>query len=370
MYKKFIIAFAFTLQWSQIANACIRLYDYNRDGEWETSRNGRGQLRMSGGWEKQGLNDGIFNIFTDRDNPDNIAFYLFPNPSNPQEIQQIVLGASNVTKLNFNPNVRTKFIVHGFIQNIEAEFPQNVKNAYLKRMRETGEKWNIVVVDWGKLAYELKSGLPLYDRAVRNVERTGTRLGEIVVFLMENGLIKSLDDVHLIGQSLGAHVVGAAGGWLSNKVGRQVARVTGLDPAGPLFYSGKIGRQIQTEDGKFVDVYHCNPGGLGIAGSVGEVEFYPNPQRPGNIQPQCTKFRPGYVEGPQLCSHNYCPKFFALSIIKKITTRKCINSQFFIGGYGCSSETALYGEDVPLDSTGQFFVDIKEKLDDMNIFLK
>ena len=46
--------------------------------------------------------------------------------------------------------------------------------------------------------------------------------------LMQLGQLANLDDVHLVGFSLGAHVVGYAGKYLKGRI----ARVTGLDPAG------------------------------------------------------------------------------------------------------------------------------------------
>lgn len=70
-------------------------------------------------------------------------------------------------------------------------------------MRRTGESWNIVVVDWGKLAYDIQDGFPFYDRAVKNVEPTGVRVAEFITFLLDNGMITGMDQIHLIGQSLG-----------------------------------------------------------------------------------------------------------------------------------------------------------------------
>jgi hypothetical protein len=65
--------------------------------------------------------------------------------------------------------------------------------------------WNIVIVDWG----ELSSGL-YFSQVVNKLETVGERLGEIVNFLITKNLIRGSDVVHLIGQSLGAHVTGYA----------------------------------------------------------------------------------------------------------------------------------------------------------------
>lgn len=123
---------------------------------------------------------------------------------------------------------------------------------------------------------------------------------------------------------------------------------SGLDPAGPFFYSKIVSRRLETWDGEFVDVYHCDEGGYGIQESVGDIEFFPNPKLFGRLQPQCLKIRQ-ILESPDMCSHNYCPKFFAFAINNPIVAQKCVSKDFFLMGFktiGCSGKTALYGEDV------------------------
>ena len=46
--------------------------------------------------------------------------------------------------------------------------------------------------------------------------------------------------VHLVGHSLGAHLMGNAGRTFAKASGRKVDRVTALDPAGPGFIEGKV----------------------------------------------------------------------------------------------------------------------------------
>ena len=47
-------------------------------------------------------------------------------------------------------------------------------------------------------------------------------------------------DLHLVGHSLGAHLMGKAGRTFANLTGEQVGRITGLDPAGPRFVDGPV----------------------------------------------------------------------------------------------------------------------------------
>lgn len=139
--------------------------------------------------------------------------------------------------------------------------------------------YNVVVVDWGMLAdpkFSGDAGNLFYGFAVKNVPLVGRRVGEFVLFLMKNGAVRSLDQVHLIGFSLGSHVSGNAGNTLKELTGQVPARITGLDPAGPSFYKGLrlSSRQLSTEDANFVDIIHTNQGALGIYKNIGHVDFY------------------------------------------------------------------------------------------------
>lgn len=58
----------------------------------------------------------------------------------------------------------------------------------------------------------------------------------------------------MIGHSLGAQVAGYAGQKLDGKVGR----ITGLDPAGPMFEHLPPSVRLDPTDAQFVDVIHTN----------------------------------------------------------------------------------------------------------------
>ena len=63
------------------------------------------------------------------------------------------------------------------------------------------------------------------------------------------------DNVHLIGFSLGAHASSYASRIASKYYHvSQIARITGLDPAGPRFDELNLNR----DDAKFVDITHTN----------------------------------------------------------------------------------------------------------------
>lgn len=86
----------------------------------------------------------------------------------------------------------------------------------------TGE-FNIISVDWENLA----GPSPFYFYAAENSKPVGYRIGDFVDFLINTTGAK-LEDVHPIGFSLGAQVVGHLGYRTEGKM----SRITGLDPAG------------------------------------------------------------------------------------------------------------------------------------------
>jgi len=98
---------------------------------------------------------------------------------------------------------------------------------------------NVVVIDWGALSgnedplpdipvVETLAILPLYIQATYNVDIVGKRVQEFLSFLRNNGLLPR--NVHLVGGSLGAHVMGMAGKYYQDVHGEPIARISGIDP--------------------------------------------------------------------------------------------------------------------------------------------
>lgn len=135
--------------------------------------------------------------------------------------------------------------------------------------------FNIVALDWAALS----SGL--YRTAVANVFPLADRLADVLIDLNAAGLSPS--KVHLVGHSLGGQMCGLIGNGLQKKSKNTliVDRVTGLDPAGPLFYNNlhivsDDVREMTPKDAVFVDVIHTDAGFLGDVNSCGQIDFWPN----------------------------------------------------------------------------------------------
>lgn len=78
------------------------------------------------------------------------------------------------------------------------------------------EDANVIVLDWRRLA------ISNYVTAARGVPALGRGLGQFLAFL-NRATGASFDNMHLVGFSLGAHLVGNAGKELEGKI----ARITG-----------------------------------------------------------------------------------------------------------------------------------------------
>jgi hypothetical protein len=133
--------------------------------------------------------------------------------------------------------VPTKILIHGFSGNIQNPEFIKMKDELLKK-----ENVNVFMVDWeiGAASPNYFAGINSYFcsikllvilnilKAVTNTKICGNKIAD---FLTSNGISPKL--VHCIGHSLGAHVCGFFG---KRFVGNnKIARISGLDPAGPGF---------------------------------------------------------------------------------------------------------------------------------------
>lgn len=79
----------------------------------------------------------------------------------------------------------------------------------------------------------------------------------------------------------GAHLCGYAGYYLQKDFGLTLGRITGLDPAEPLFSDTDPIVRLDRSDANYVDVIHTDAlpftsGGLGMRVPIGHVDFFPN----------------------------------------------------------------------------------------------
>ncbi|XP_015596730.1 lipase member H-A-like [Cephus cinctus] len=223
-----------------------------------------------------------------------VTFFLYTQ-SNPTESQQINVtsNSSNLINTHFDSTKPTKVIVHGYNSDMQLDSLVAIRNEYLKRGQH-----NVIAVDWHRLA----SG-PCYPVAVHNVPHVGECLAQLIRRLRDTGAV----DVHVIGFSLGAHVPAFSANSLRPY---KLPRITGLDPAMPLFVTVGKDQKLDAGDAQFVDIFHTNAFIQGKIEASGHIDFYMN----GGInQPGCWQKR-----NPFGCNHHRAADYFAESINTKI----------------------------------------------------
>lgn len=166
----------------------------------------------------------------------------------------------------FKKELETVILVTGWKTNIEWDRGmkpiKSIFNAYHKR-----GGYNFIAIDTANFVDTL------YTWSAFNTNDIGEKLAE---GLQE--FIKTVDvaKIHLIGHSLGAQIVGAAGRHFQALTSKMIPRITGLDPANPCFNEGEALSGIYRGDAVFVDIIHSNSMVLGKRDPIGDVDFYPN----------------------------------------------------------------------------------------------
>ncbi|XP_018351572.1 PREDICTED: pancreatic lipase-related protein 2 [Trachymyrmex septentrionalis] len=233
-----------------------------------------------------------------------VQFLLYTrrNPTYPN-----VLDFNDVTTLrksNFNDKHPTIIYIHGYSDSSSGKGPTSIRNAYLRRGH-----YNVILINWPKLAV-----LPWYITAVRNAKVVGPYLAHMISWLDAQKAVP-LSKIHVIGFSLGAEVAGFMGKALAP---RKIGRITGLDPAYPLYMNTGEDGHLTWADAAFVDVIHTDGGNFGFPNPLGHVDFYPN----GGVrrQPGCDlksivrmgfrKFINQYIT----CGHNRAWRYYAESV--------------------------------------------------------
>uniref|UniRef100_A0AAY4CC17 PLAT domain-containing protein n=1 Tax=Denticeps clupeoides TaxID=299321 RepID=A0AAY4CC17_9TELE len=184
--------------------------------------------------------------------------------------------AESLEECGFNASAKTILIIHGWSMSGMFEKWMHKLVAAVRR-RET--EANVLVVDWLNLSQQL------YPTAVNHTRLVGHRIASLLNWLQDEEQLV-LGNVHLIGYSLGAHVAGYAGTFVKGRLGR----ITGLDPAGPMFEGVESHRRLSPDDAAFVDVLHTYTRealgvSIGIQQPIGDIDIYPNG---GDVQPGCS----------------------------------------------------------------------------------
>lgn len=130
---------------------------------------------------------------------------------------------------------------YGYTEKYTSLSTQTVVRSYIQR----GDH-NILVVEWSKY-----SDGSYFTQAIPNSYKVGEVIGKALLKMKKEGF--RLEKFHLVGHSLGGHLVGFIGRSVYKNSGNttQVTRITSLDPAGPYFYGvgSVLNHPINKDDG-------------------------------------------------------------------------------------------------------------------------
>ncbi|CAH3134874.1 unnamed protein product [Pocillopora meandrina] len=214
-------------------------------------------------------------------------------------------SVSRLRAAKFNIMRRTIFVIHGW-----TGWATRMKNALKNR-----EDCNVILVDWSKGASKD------YFQSAGNTQLVGAQVGELIRFLISSagGSRNLVDKFYVIGFSLGAQAAGYAGTYLKDKAGMTLGRITGLDPAGPLFTNvGDARFRLDKSDAKYVDVIHTDMPpkvglfGLGMRKEAGHADFFPN----GGVRQAGCKQHLAKLAIFQtvICDHMRAPEYYIASV--------------------------------------------------------
>lgn len=186
----------------------------------------------------------------------NLLLFTRTNPEKP-----ITLNSTN--PIEISPDKKVIIVIHGWISNPNTFIP-DMKDNYLERY-----DCNLIMVDWRKLA------LKFYTTSICYVPKVAEFVANFLCSISEQFEI-SLDDVHLVGHSLGGQMSGFIGQHTKRICNKTIGRITGMDPAGPFYQGLPTSQRLDDSDANFVDVIHTNAGILGYWGKCGHADFYVN----------------------------------------------------------------------------------------------
>ncbi|XP_037816441.1 vitellogenin-1-like [Lucilia sericata] len=240
---------------------------------------------------------------------------------------------------NFDVNKKVAIFVTGWMTSSDDSYVGKMANAFNCRG------------DYNFLALNSSDAIQtLYSWSAFNTEEVGNQMAQ--------GLAKLVDkippeNIHLIGHSLGAHIVGYTGRYFTKYTGLNISRITGLDPANPCFNEGETLTGLQRGDASFIDVIHTNPGVLGTSNSIGDIDFFVDGLAP--IKPGCIKFG---------CSHTRAYEYFTESVYPdnemNFMAKQCTSMARLNNGF-CSGPAYPMGFAVPYDLKGNFFLSVNSQ---------
>ncbi|EDW03347.1 GH11187, partial [Drosophila grimshawi] len=200
---------------------------------------------------------------------------------------------------SFDISKEVKVLLHGYNGSSESTPNAEVRPELLKF-----HNLNVISVDYGNLMRE-----PCYAESVANLHYVGRCVAEFLGNLLYNRHVLP-QKLHIIGFDIGAHLAASVSNFL-RYFNLRIGRITGLDPAKPIFLKSKWSDRLHAISADFVDVIHTDVFLYGLMLPMGHADFYPNL---GIVQPGCGPISESKYHK---CNHQRAAIYYAESISSK-----------------------------------------------------
>lgn len=279
-----------------------------------------------------------------------IFFYDFQNNFNLTfPVDNAVEGIT--TSYNLDITRKLVFFVPGYKSHINKNTEDILRQAFA-----TIPNIYLIIVDHSIYTSSKGGKIASYERSVKHAYYIGRALGNFLAGLHSRGFPSN--KIHCIGHSLGSQMLGHTGSRYTEVTNEKIWRITGLDPAGPCFSNSLIENQIRSGVGQYVEVYHCNAGGLGTTSVLADIDFFFN--KKGNKQPSCHEgLIPAKGESDAAkCSHKACVRYYSMSVHLQngFLAWACDNYEHYNEGKCAANEVTIAGYNNPGNATGVFYV--------------
>lgn len=265
--------------------------------------------------------------------------YSFPIDTAAEAIQNAYRLDVTRRLIVFVPGYKSH-IVRNAPELIRAAF-KNVPNVYL------------MIVDHSIYTSAQGGSIKSYERSVHYAYDLGRAVGQLLTKFHLMGF--QSNNIHCIGHSLGGQILGYAGIQYTNMTSEKLWRITGIDPAGPCFSNSLIEDQLRSGSAEYVEVYHCNAGGLGTTSVLADTDFFLND---GKIQPRCdASFLSSFGDSEAKCSHKSCVKYWTQTVGNSAwyLAWQCDSYKAFSKGKCAANPVTIAGYWNPGNATGVFY---------------
>ncbi|XP_020293193.1 phospholipase A1 2-like [Pseudomyrmex gracilis] len=229
------------------------------------------------------------------------------NKKNPEGVKNV--KEKDTCGYIANNKEKIAFVTHGFTSSPNANYIHELASQLAQ------DDYTVFSVNWSQgscdktLSYLLY--WPAYAKASKNTRKAGEFLANYIQHITETCKVP-LNNIVLIGHSLGAHVSGFAAKIVKSRKIGTVSRIFGADPAGPNFASESCDKRLCNTDAERVIALHTTTL-LGINEPIGHLNLYFND---GSKQPGCED------DIASACSHANAIRY--LTVMYAFDRSKCV----------------------------------------------